>query len=289
MRVVVAGAHGLIGSALVPRLAAEGHHVVPLERPAQWDPERGTIDRGALAGAHVVVNLAGENVFGRWTAEKKRRIRQSRVEGTRLISEAVAALESPPAMLLAASAIGYYGDRGDEPLTEASAPGSDFLAQVARDWEAATASAARAGIRVVHLRFGVVLSPAGGALARLLPPFRLGLGGPVGSGAQYFSWIAMDDLLAALLFLWNTPELSGAVNLTHPHPVTNREFAQSLGRVLGRPAVIPVPAFALRLAFGAEGAEMLRSGQRVLPERLLTAGFRFRHADLDAALRALLS
>ena len=289
MRIVVAGASGLVGSALAPRLAAAGHDVVSLTRPAGWDPERGTIDRRMLEGADVVVNLAGENVFGRWTAAKKRRIRQSRVRGTQLLSDAIAGLARRPAALFAASAIGYYGNRGDEELTEASAAGTDFLAEVSRDWEAATEPAARAGVRVVPLRFGVVLSPAGGALGKMLPPFRLGLGGPVGGGKQYVSWIAMDDLLEIFAYLLATPSLAGPVNCTAPQPVTNREFAAALGHVLGRPAVVPVPAFALRMAFGAEGAEMLTGGQRVLPERLLRSGFRFRHPEIEPALRALLA
>ena len=288
MKVVLSGASGLIGSALAPRLAAAGHEVVPLTRPAAWDPERGTIDRRILEGADVVVNLAGENVFGRWTAEKKRRIRQSRVHGTRLLSDTIAGLARRPAALFAASAIGYYGNRGDEELTEASAAGTDFLAEVSRDWEAATEPAARAGVRVVQLRFGVVLSPAGGALGKLVPPFRLGLGGPVGGGTQYVSWIAMDDLLEIFAYLLATPSLSGPVNCTAPQPVTSREFAAALGHVLGRPAVVPVPAFALRMAFGAEGAEMLTGGQRVLPARLLASGFRFRYSKIEPALRAVL-
>jgi uncharacterized protein (TIGR01777 family) len=289
MKVVMTGASGLIGSALTPRLETAGHTVVPLTRPDGWDPDRGTIDRRLLDGAALVVNLAGENVFGRWTAEKKRRIRQSRVHGTRLLSDTIAALEHRPAALFAASAIGYYGNRGDEELTETSAPGSDFLAEVTRDWEAATEPAARAGVRVVSLRFGVVMSPAGGALAKMLPPFRLGLGGPVGGGSQYVSWIAMDDLLEIFLHLLATPALSGPVNCTAPQPVTNREFASALGHALGRPAVVPVPAFALRMAFGAEGAEMLTGGQRVLPARLLESGFRFRHPAVEPALRHLLA
>jgi len=298
MKIVMSGASGLIGSALGPALASQGHEVVPLvrrrprpgERAIGWDPAAGTIDRtgGGLEGSDVVINLAGENVFGRWTAEKKRRIRESRVNGTRLVSETIAGLARRPSVLLAASAIGYYGDRGDEELTEQSAPGDDFLAQVTRDWEAATAPAARAGIRVVNLRFGVVLSPAGGALAKMLPPFRLGLGGRVGSGQQFLSWIALDDAVAAILHALTTASLAGPLNVTAPHPVTNRDFAKTLGRVLGRPAVLPVPAFALRMAFGTEGADMLQSGQRVLPARLLASGFRFQYGEVEAALRDLL-
>ena len=296
MKVLVSGSTGLIGSALVPRLASAGHDVVPLvrrrpgptERAIAWDPEAGAIDRAKLEGADAVIHLAGENVFGRWTAAKKERIRDSRVLGTRLISETLAGLAARPRTLLAASAIGFYGNRGDEELTEDSASGDDFLAQVSREWEAATQPAARAGIRVVNMRFGVVLTPSAGALAKLLPPFRLGLGGPVGSGNQYLSWIALDDALAVIMRLL-TGSLQGAVNITAPAPVTNREFAKTLGHVLGRPAIIPVPAFALRIAFGAEGAEMLQSGQRVLPARLLESGFEFRFPTVEPALRHLLA
>ena len=296
MKIVVSGATGLIGSALTPRLRSQGHDVVPLVRRATrpgehaiaWDPEAGTIDRAGLEGSDVVINLAGENVFGRWTAAKKQRIRNSRVNGTRRLSEALAGLARRPSVLLAASAIGYFGDRGDEELTETSRPGDDFLAVVARDWEAATEPAARAGIRVVNLRFGVVLTPTGGALAKMLTPFRLGLGGHVGSGRQVLSWIALDDALGAIMHALTTPSLAGPVNVTAPGPVTNRDFAKTLGRVLGRPAVVPVPAFALRMAFGAEGADMLQSGQRVLPARLLASGFRFQYGEVEAALRDLL-
>lgn len=297
MKIAVSGASGLIGSSLSKRLRDDGHEVIPLvrhalragERAIAWDPEAGRLDRAELEGCDVVVHLAGENVFGRWTEEKKRRIRDSRVQGTKLVSEAIAKLPHPPRVLLAASAIGYYGNRGDEPLTERSAPGHDFLAQVAQDWEAATEPAGRAGVRVVNMRFGVVLTPDGGAMAKLLPPFRLGLGGPVGDGKQYLSWIARDDAIAAIVHVLGSDSLKGPVNVTGPEPVTNREFARTLGRVLGRPAIVPVPAFALRLAFGTDGAEMLLSGQRVLPERLLASGFRFHHGDLERALRLLLA
>jgi uncharacterized protein (TIGR01777 family) len=297
MKVVISGATGLIGTALFTRLASEGHDVVPLVRRAvrpgekaiAWDPAVGRIDRAGLEGCDVVVNLAGENVFGRWTREKQRRIRESRVLGTRLVSEAIAGLVRRPQILLAASAIGYYGDRGAEELTEQSAPGDDFLARVARDWEAATAPAARAGVRVVNLRFGVVLTPSGGALATMLPAFRLGLGGPVGGGAQYLSWIALDDVLAAIAHALATDSLAGPINITAPQPVIHLEFVRALGRVLRRPAVLPVPGFALRLVFGVEGAAMLRSGQRVFPARLLGSGFRFRFEALEPALRHLLA
>ncbi len=299
MKVVISGATGLIGTALSARFASQGHDVLALarravrpppgERAISWDPAAGTIDGAALEGCDVVVNLAGENVFGRWTAAKQRRIRESRVVGTRLVSEAIAGLARRPRVLLAASAIGYYGDRGADELNEQSSPGDDFLAGVAREWEAAAAPAARAGVRVVHLRFGVVLTPVGGALARMLPAFRLGLGGPVGSGAQYLSWIALDDVLGAIAHVLATEDLTGPVNITAPHPVTHREFAGTLGRVLRRPAALPVPGFALQLLFGAEAAAMLQSGQRVLPARLLAAGFRFQFGDLEPALRHLLA
>jgi len=297
VKVAVSGATGLIGGALAARLIREGHEVVPLvrrpvssgEQAIAWDPARGTIDRAALEACDAVVNLAGENVFGRWTAEKKRRIRESRVNGTRVVSEAIAGLSRRPRVLLAASAIGYYGDRGAAELTEQASRGDDFLADVARDWETVTAPAEQAGVRVVNLRFGIVLTPAGGLLASLLPPFRLGLGGPIGSGAQYLSWIALGDVLDALLFLLATESISGPVNVTAPHPLPHLEFVRTLARVLRRPAVIPVPAFALQMIFGHEAAAMMASGQRVLPARLTAAGFRFHHADLEPALRHLLA
>ncbi|HWC75163.1 MAG TPA: TIGR01777 family oxidoreductase [Gemmatimonadales bacterium] len=297
MKIVVSGSTGLIGSALVPRLVGQGHRVVPLVRrrvaPGEcalsWDPEAGRIDRAGLEGSDVVVHLAGENLFGRWTPAKKQRIRDSRVNGTRLISETIAGLSQCPAVLVAASAIGYYGDRGEETLTEQSTPGDDFLAHVARDWEAATAAASTAGIRVTNTRFGVVLAPKSGALAKMLPAFRVGLGGPVGTGNQYFSWVSLDDLINAILHILTSPDLAGPVNVTAPAPVTNREFAKTLGKVLGRPSVVPVPAFALRIAFGAEGAAMLQSGQRVLPARLVESGFQFCYGTLEPALRHLLA
>jgi len=297
MKIVVSGSTGLIGSALRRALVSREHEVVPLvrrrpspgEHALAWDPERGTIDRAGLEGADAVIHLAGENVFGRWSPAKKRRIRDSRVQGTRVLCEALAGLRRRPATLLAGSAIGYYGDRGEEAVTEESAPGEDFLAHVARDWEAATAPATRAGIRVVTMRTGVVLTTAGGALAKMLPAFRLGLGGPVGSGNQYLSWIALDDMINAILHVLNNQNLVGPVNMTAPAPITNREFARTLGKVLGRPAVLSVPALALRMAFGTEGAAMLQSGQRVLPARLVASGFDFSFKDVEHALRYLLA
>jgi len=297
MKIVVSGATGLIGTALRRALEQRGDDVVPLvrrqpkpgEHAVAWDPERGTIDRAGLEGMDAVIHLAGENVFGRWTAAKKQRIRESRVAGTELVSETLASLQRRPATLLVASAIGYYGNSGAEPVTETSAPGDDFLAQVSRDWEAASAVAGRAGIRVVNMRIGVVLTPAGGALATMLPPFRMGLGGWVGSGTQYLSWIALDDIIKAMQHVLDRRDMTGAVNLTAPAPVTNRELAKTLGKVLGRPVLVGVPGFALSLAFGSEGADMLLSGQRVLPERLTATGFRFSFTELEPALRHLLA
>jgi uncharacterized protein len=299
MKIVVSGSTGVIGSPLVEALqrGGRGDEVVRLIRGSQaasgsalrWDPERGTIDRAGLEGVDAVIHLAGENVFGRWSPAKKRRIRDSRVQGTRIVSDAIAELTKRPAVLLAASAIGYYGDQGGNQLTERSSAGGDFLAEVARDWEAATASAARAGVRVVNMRFGVVLTPSGGALGKMLPPFRLGLGGPVGSGTQYVSWIELGDVIQAILHLLERSDLAGPVNMTAPTPVTNRELATSLGKVLHRPSIMPVPAFALKLAFGADGAEMLQSGQRVLPARLLASGFKFRFETIQPALQHLLA
>jgi len=297
MKIAVSGSTGLIGAALTRALTQRGDEIVPLvrravrpgERAVGWDPDAGTIDRAGLEGMDAVVHLAGENVFGRWSAAKKQRIRDSRVKGTQLISETLATLQRRPATLLASSAIGYYGDRGDESLTEESTAGDDFLAKVSRDWEAATQVATRAGIRVVTMRTGVVLTATGGALGMMLPPFRIGLGGWVGSGKQYVSWIALDDIINAMLHLLDRRDISGPVNLTAPTPVTNRELAKALGKVLGRPVLVPVPGFALGLAFGSEGAELLLGGQRVLPARLVSSGFHFGFTEVEPALRHLLA
>jgi len=298
VRILFAGSTGLIGPALVPFLSASGHAVIRLVRseapPAgaieRWDPEAGTLDRAALEGLEAVVHLAGEDISrGGWTAAKKARIRQSRVEGTALLARTLASLDRPPAVLACASAIGYYGDRGDETLTEESAPGSGFLASVCRDWEAAAAPAAEAGMRVLHLRFGVVLSAAGGALARMLGPFRMGMGGPIGSGRQYVSWIAMDDVLEAINHLLSNPTLHGPVNVASPKAVTQLEFARMLGRVLGRPTVLAVPAFGMRLMFGEMATEVLLASQRLEPAGLLSSGYEFRYPELEPALRHVLA
>lgn len=296
MRVLVTGTSGLIGSALVEQMAHGGREVVRLVRreprrggdETRWDPAAGSIDAAGLEGCDAVVHLAGESVAGRWTAAKKARIRESRVEGTRLLAETLAGLERPPSVLACASAAGFYGDRGDEALTEDSAPGEGFLAGVCRDWEAAAEPAAEAGIRVAHLRFGIVLSRRGGALARMLPPFCFGLGGVLGSGRQWWSWVALDDVLAAIEHVLASETLRGPVNITAPHPATNRAFTRTLGRVLRRPTFFWVPPCVARLAFGQMADEMLLASARVLPRRLLDTGFAFRHPSPEPALRAVL-
>ena len=296
MKSVVTGASGLIGSALVPFLTGGGHQVLRLTRSphpeagaAHWDPAKGEIDAAALEGCDAVVHLAGENIAARrWNAAHKARIRDSRVQGTGLLCRTLAGLTRRPRVLVAASAIGYYGDRGDRPLDEASPSGEGFLAEVCREWEAATAPAAAAGIRAVHLRLGIVLSPAGGALAPMLTPFRLGLGGRIGSGRQQMSWIALDDVLGAIYHVLATESVCGPVNATAPWPVTNRMFTKTLGRVLGRPTLFPLPAWAARLAFGEMADELLLASTCALPRALLDSGYQFLFADLEEALRHLL-
>jgi uncharacterized protein (TIGR01777 family) len=297
VKILVTGSTGLIGSALVPFLHARDHTVIRLVRSAskpgggaaRWDPTAGTLDRAAVEGFDAVVHLAGEDISGgTWTSAKKARIRQSRVDGTRLLARTLASLDRPPKVLACASAIGYYGNRGDEVLTEQSEPGVGFLASVCRDWEAAATPAGEAGIRVAHLRFGVVLSPAGGALARMLGPFKMGVGGALGSGRQYVSWVALDDALGAIGHVLSTRQLQGAVNVASPRPVTQSEFARTLGRVLGRPTVLPMPAFAVRLMFGEMGDELLLASQRLEPARLLASGYAFGFPELEPALRHLL-
>jgi len=297
MKILVSGSTGFIGSALVPFLTSDGHSVVQLLRKPvatvnptlTWDPAAGRVDAAAFEGFDAVVHLAGESIAsGRWTAAKKERIRSSRVDATRLLCNALARLGRPPKALICASAIGYYGDRGDEVLREESAPGRDFLAGVCRDWEAASEPAARKGIRVVNLRFGVVLGRGGGALAHMLPPFRLGLGGRIGSGRQYISWIALDDAVGAVQHALATGALRGPANAVAPRAVTNQEFTRTLGRTLGRPTLFPMPAFAARLAFGEMADALLLGSARVEPARLLASGYRFRHGDLEGALRHLL-
>lgn len=295
MRIVVTGASGLVGSALVPFLTAAGHDVVSAVRgtpgPGEigWHPTAGGMSASGVAGAGAVVHLAGENIAGaRWSAAVKERIRASRVDGTTLVARTVAAASPRPGVLVCASAVGFYGDRGDEEVDEGAPRGEGFLPETCEAWERAADPARDAGVRVVHLRFGVVLSPRGGALAKMLPPFRLGLGGVLGSGRQWMPWISIDDAIGAVLHAIGTPGLTGAVNAVSPGAATNREFTRTLGRVLGRPAILPMPAFAARLAFGEMADPLLLTGARVRPRRLAETGYAFRHADLESALRHVL-
>ena len=297
MDIVITGASGLIGSALLPWLTSQGHSVTRLvrtqPRPGHaeiaWDPARHSIATPALESRDAVVHLAGDNIAaGRWTAARKAAIRQSRVQGTRVLCEALAQLVHPPQVLVSASAIGYYGDRGEQIVRENSAPGTDFLAEVCHAWEAAAAPAEQRGIRVVYLRLGIVLSPTGGALAKMLTPFRLGLGGRIGSGKQYMSWIALDDVVGAIHHALTTPTLQGPVNVVSPTPVTNAVFTHTLGHVLGRPTCIPLPSIAARLVFGEMADALLLASTRVEPAQLAASGYTFLYPDLEVALRHLL-
>jgi len=290
------GASGLIGSALAPFLETHGHAVVKLQRATSsesrqpsWNPAYGAISLHGTGGFDAVVHLAGENIAQRWTPAAKERIRNSRVTATRLLSKELARLVPIPKTFIAASATGYYGNRGSELLNESSPAGSDFLADVCREWEAATQPAADQGIRVVNLRTGIVLTSRGGALGKMLPAFRLGLGGKLGQGQQCWSWIALDDLLGAIHHILQDNRLRGPVNAVSPHPVTNAEFTRTLGAVLRRPTAFTVPAFALKVLFGemAEGA--LLASCRVQPSRLEETGFTFRYPDLEPALRHALT
>ncbi|MBI2487420.1 MAG: TIGR01777 family protein [Deltaproteobacteria bacterium] len=300
MNILVSGSTGLIGSELVPFLTTKGHNVTRLKRSKSgseskfgeaevyWNPDSNKVDMPSLEGHDAVVHLAGENVAGIWTDEKKNKIRKSRVNGTRLLSKSLSELGKPPKVLVCASAIGYYGDRGDEVLTEESAQGTGFLAEVCREWEAAAEPAVQKGIRVVHLRFGLVLSPKGGALKTMLLPFRMGVGGTIGSGKQYLSWVAIDDVVGAIYHAITNENLKGPVNVVAPNPVTNQEFTKTLGRVLKRPTLLPIPAFALRLLAGEMADEMLLASTRVEPKRLLSTDYKFRYSKPESALRHLL-
>lgn len=297
MRILISGATGLVGRAASQALTDGGHTVVPLVRSGgatppdaiPWDPAGGKLDGAALEGIDGVVHLAGESIAGgRWTPARKARIRDSRVAGTRLLSETLARLARRPAFFISASAIGFYGNRGDEELGEDAPSGTGFLAEVCREWEGATRPAADAGIRVVNLRIGMVLARDGGALDKMLPPFRLGLGGPLGDGAMWMSWIHLHDLVAAIRFCADTPELSGPVNALAPNPVRNRDFTRALGHALGRPALLPAPAFALRLALGEMADELLLASTRAVPTRLRNAGFSFAYPEVGPALDHLL-
>jgi uncharacterized protein (TIGR01777 family) len=286
-----------VGSELVAFLTAAGHEVVRLtrkprggrEREIQWSPGEGTLPAAELEGFDAIVHLAGEPIAAaRWTDAQKTRIRDSRVQGTKLLADTLARLDRPPSVLLSASAIGFYGSRGDEQLDESSTLGTGFLAEVCRDWEAATAPAEAKGIRTCHTRFGVILSPKGGALAKMLTPFKMGMGGKLGDGRQYMSWIALDDVVHALHHLLINTTVAGAVNIVGPAPLTNTEFTKVLGRVLSRPTLVPLPAFGARMAFGEMADELLLSSQRVEPRKLRESGYEFLFPTLEGALRHVL-
>jgi hypothetical protein len=302
MKILVTGSSGLVGSALASALSRSGHTVCRLLRPdsvagprteslgipLRWNPATGELE-GAAAGAEAVVNLAGESIAaGRWNAERKARLRSSRVAGTRNLVTAVGRLDPRPKVFVSASAIGYYGDRGEEELTEESAAGNDFLAGLAKEWEAEAARAEDFGMRSVQLRFGVILARHGGALARMLLPFRLGLGGRLGSGRQWMSWLTLAETVSIVRCALENPEARGPINAVSSQPVRNSEFTAALARTLSRPAIVPAPAFALRVALGEMADALLLSSQRVLPQRLTELGYRFLHPDLPSALFAAL-
>ncbi len=296
MRILVTGSNGLLGRAVSRLLSTSGHNVVPLLRQGRpggrglrWDPDRGQIESTQLHNFDAVIHLAGENIAGRWSEEKKRRIRDSRVKATRTLCQALARRPTPPRVLVAASGVNYYGDRGEELLTEDSPPGEGFLPEVCVQWEAATQPAVEAGIRVVNLRFGMVLSTEGGALPKMLRPFRFGLGGPFGSGRQFMSWITLDDAVSIIRFAVEDEALQGPVNAVSPNPVPNREFARTLGAVLHRPALLPFPGFAARAVLGEMAEELLLSSIRAAPRRLEDAGYEFKWPDLRNALEAVLT
>lgn len=296
MKILVTGSSGLVGSALVRQLTAGGHYVVRLVRSKPdrergdvlWDPATGRVERNRLEKMDAVVHLAGESLMGPWTEAKKLRIHRSRVQATEFLTEAMAGLTVKPRVMVAASAVGYYGNRGDERLSESSSVGEGFLPLLCREWEKATELAANTGIRVVNLRIGLVLSPAGGMLRAMLPLFRAGLGGRLGSGRQFMSWITIDDLVSAIQFAVETPTLSGAVNAVAPEPVTNRDFTSLLAAAVGRPAFLPVPALLLKALPGGIGREAFLASQRVEPAKLLKSGFTFEHTSLDTALAHVL-
>ncbi len=295
MKILISGGSGLIGTATSAALQGDGHSVVRLVRPGkgakagdvQWDPMRATVDVAGLEGVDVVIHLSGAGIAdGRWTEARKQILRSSRIDTTRVLVDSLSRLKQKPRVLIVASAIGYYGSRGDEILTESSAIGTDFLALLCRDWEAEASRAAAMGIRTVMLRFGVVLSGKGGALPKMLTPFKLGVGGRLGDGQQWMSWIAIEDVLGIIRHAIANEQVSGPVNVVAPNPVRNEEFTRLLAAMLHRPAIFPAPAFVLRLAMGEMADAVLLSSDRVKPERMLAAGYKFRFEILEPALRA---
>jgi len=294
--VLITGAAGFVGTYLTEFLIDRGYDVIILSRSAKgnkgnvayWNPQQGEVDIDALQNLDAAVHLAGENIAGRWTDQKKARIENSRVLGTKLLSESLASLNKKPEVLISASAIGIYGNRGDEILTEASSHGQGFLADVGVKWEEATKIAKEAGIRVCNVRIGLVLGKDGGALEKMLMPFKLGLGGKIGDGKQYWSWIAIDDLVEIIYYLLKNKNFQGPVNAVSPNPVTNSEFTRALGQVLNRPTLIPLPAFAARGLLGEMADETMLSSTRVIPQKLLDAGFKFKYMDLKNVLSGIL-
>jgi uncharacterized protein (TIGR01777 family) len=291
MKVAITGSNGLVGSHLIPVLKSMGAQITRLVRSkpkageVEWHPNQDEVNPRSLEGFDTIINLAGENIAGgRWTDDQKRKIRDSRINGTHLLSEAIAKLSPKPRVFICASATGIYGDRDDETLDEQSESGGGFLAGVCREWEKACEPASKAGVRVVNLRLGPILAREGGMLAKLLTPFKMGMGGKVGSGRQYISWIAIDDAIQAIKLAIEDASIQGALNIVSPNPVTNEEFTKTLGHVLNRPTALAMPAFAARLAFGEMADEMLLASQKVLPKKLLKAGFHFQFPDLAAAL-----
>lgn len=296
MKILVTGSHGLVGSCLVPALEDAGHTVTrlvrsdgtPKEKEINWDPLAGSIEQNKLGNPDGIVHLAGENIAtGRWTAKKKALIYDSRVKGTRFLAKVLSCLDHKPKVFISASAVGFYGDRRNEVLNEESPSGSGFLAETCREWEAASESARNAGIRVVYLRFGVILSNKGGALAKMLPPFKLGLGGKIGNGKQYMSWVSISDVVGAVQHVLNNTDIKGPINIVAPQPVTNKEFTQILGKVLAKPTFFSMPGFAARLAFGEMARELLLASTRVEPALLKASGYTFQHPELENALRSL--
>jgi len=292
MKIAIAGASGLVGSALIPSLTNDGAAITRLVRGAaesgeiEWHPNQDQLNEQTLAGFDVIINLAGENIAGgRWTDEQKRKIRDSRVGGTHLLSEAIAKMAVKPGAFICASATGIYGDRDDETLDEQSESGGGFLAGVCREWEKACEPAIKAAVRVVNLRLGPILAREGGMLSKLLTPFKMGMGGKVGSGKQYISWVALDDVVNAIKLAISNQTMRGPVNIVSPNPVTNEEFTRTLGHVLNRPTALAMPAFAARLAFGEMADEMLLASQKVLPKKLMSIGFEFKYPQLEAAFR----
>lgn len=298
MRILIAGASGLVGTAATNALRSDGHTVARLVRPGssaetgdiRWDPADATVDLAAMDGADALINLSGASIGeGRWTVERKSLLRSSRLASTRVLIDALAKLERKPRVLLGASAVGYYGSRGDEVLAETSSNGQGFLAELARDWEAESLRAQPLGLRTVLLRFGVILSTRGGALPKMLTPFKLGAGGRLGSGKQWMPWVALEDVIGAMRVALADERFNGPANVVSPNPVQNANFTRALASALRRPALFPAPAFALRLALGEMADELLLSSQHAKPQKLLDAGFHFRYPDLESALRAIVA